>query len=68
MDFAYKAMLQVKLQNLLPDGFYSLIDLKRILKLNNLLTKLLAKQVYSDENGYKSTDVIKYLMCGKSYC
>jgi hypothetical protein len=68
MDCTYKAMLQKKLQNLLPDKFYSLNDLRRILKLNNLLTKLLAKHVYSGENGYNTADIINYLMCGKSYC
>lgn len=68
MDYKYKTMLQTKLKNLLPDKYYSLEEIKDILGLNNLLGNILRSHVFSDENGYKSTELIKYLMCGKLYC
>jgi hypothetical protein len=67
MDYRYKVMLQSKLQSLLPDEYYNLEELKSILQLNNLLIKILAKHIHEGDNGYKSTDIVRYLMCGKVY-
>lgn len=68
VDRKYKCLLQTKLQNLLPDKYYSLEDLKAILALNVLQTKILAARVPKNEKGYNPRDVIRYLMCGKLYC
>lgn len=67
MDYKYKALLQTKLQKLLPDKFYSLDALKKILQLDKLRANILARHIHLDENGYDSFEIIKYLMCGKVY-
>jgi hypothetical protein len=67
MDYKYKAILQARLQKLLPCEYYCLNSVKSILKLNNLQTKVFSKNVHPYKNGYKSCEIIKYLMGGKLY-
>ena len=68
MDNRYKCLLQKRLEKLFPEQYYSLEEIKTLLKLNYIQTKMLEKHVKSDPNGYNSSDVIKYLLGGKLYC
>lgn len=67
MDYKYKALLQSKLNDLLPGVYYSLDGCKAALHLNRMQTKILANHVVKNDNGYCSVDIIKYLMSGKLY-
>lgn len=68
MDYRYKCLLQTRLKSLFPEQHYNLEEIKRLLKLKHIQAKLLARHVQSEDSGYSSDDVIKYLLGGKLYC
>ncbi|WMJ81921.1 HNH endonuclease signature motif containing protein [Clostridium sp. MB40-C1] len=67
IDYEYKKNFQNKLFHILKEEYYSMNDLKKLLKINPFQGKILEKKFKKYKNGYKKIEIIKILMGGKLY-
>lgn len=67
IDFKYKLELKNKLYTTLSKEFYSLNDIISILKLSNSSSKKLKKVLKRYKEGYKTEDLISFLLLGQDY-
>lgn len=66
-DLKYKKGLEVELNNLLDNDYYTLNALKYTLAINGKQIARAMKKITQYEKGYKREDIIRRLMGGRSY-
>lgn len=67
IDLKYKLAMQKKIEELLPNEYYKLKDLIRLLQINQRQAKSMTKNFKLYKEGYKTKDVIKRIMGGVFY-
>ncbi|MBU5488516.1 HNH endonuclease [Clostridium sp. MSJ-8] len=67
VDIEYKIRLQNKLNKLLPKPYYTFKELCKILNISINTAKKITKNMKLHKEGYDKTEVILFLMGGKSY-
>lgn len=64
VDMNYKKDLQMTLHELFPDSFYREEEIRERAKLSNSLLRTLLKTLKRDKEGYRTVDIIDFLMGG----
>ena len=66
-DHQYKQELELKLKLIFSKDYYTYKEIKDILEASDNSTKAIIKTLIRHKEGFKSEDIVRHLMGGRSY-